>query len=225
MSNVKVIHDTDIGANLEIVNGKLTTDDALASDAEVAAAIAADNVTELSDARARLMPRIMLFDRVERHKGNLPIEADADPTKSKWIIVPNNPDLLTYPSIGKLIVVNFDQVTAYHGGYPDYVTDTSKTMVQFCVAPMTSNSDEINANLAATNQIPPNNGIWSYHVDRGIAASLPMGGSHHYSKLWMRYVNVPARAGDVAQNVVNFGGSCPFVINSVHIYDSISSGL
>lgn len=221
----KVVHDTDVGTGLEISGGKVNVAASQATDAEVAAAITADNAIELAEARARLMPYIMLFDRVERHKGNLPIVADTDPTKSKWIIVPNNPDVVTYPSTRKLIVVNFDRVASSHGGSPNYATDTSMTMVQFCVAPMTSNSDEINANLAATNQIPPNIGTWSNGVDRGIAASLAMGGSHPYSKLWMRYVNVPARAGDVAQNIVNFGGNCPFVINSVHVYDSISNGL
>lgn len=41
MSNVKVIHDTDVGSGLEIAGGKLGVAASMATDAEVAAAIAA----------------------------------------------------------------------------------------------------------------------------------------------------------------------------------------
>lgn len=221
----KVVHDTDIGYGLEISGGKLNAAGSMATDAEVEAAIAAQDTAEVAQERDFLMPRIMVFDQVEHNKLNLPVVADADVTVSKWMRVPTNPARLTYPSTNKLIVVNFNYITAYHGGYPDYATDTSITVAQFCVAPTSSNSDEINANLAATGQVPPNAGSWSAHVDRVISAAVAAGGTHPYSDLWVRYVNLPARAGDTAQDVTQFGGNCPFSITSVHVYDSIDNGL
>lgn len=221
----KVVHDTDVGTGLEIAGGKVNVAATQATDVEVDQAIHADNIIELAEARARLMPRIMLFDRAEHSKLSLPVVADTDPTKSKWMLVPNSYNLLTYPVTGKLIVVNFDEIVSYDGGYPGYATDTSHTVAQFCVAPFSSNSDEINANLASSNQNPPLAGEWSSHVDRVIAASVAQGGTHPYSKLWVRYINLPARPGDVAQNITQFGGNCHFKINSMHVYDSISNGL
>ena len=188
-------------------------------------AIAVQDAAEVDQERGYLMPCIMIFDQVEHSKLSLPIVADTDVTKSKWVRVPTNPARLTYPSTGKLIVVNFNYIVATRGGYPDYTSDTSFTHAQFCVAPTTSNSDEINANLAATGQTPPLAGSWSNTVDRAIAASVAAGGVHPYSDLWVRYVNLPARPGDAAQDVAQFGGSCPFSISSVCVYDSIDNGL
>lgn len=55
MSNIKVIHDTDIGANLEIAGGKLKAAETLATDAEVVAAIAAQDAAEnTEEATAKL---------------------------------------------------------------------------------------------------------------------------------------------------------------------------
>ena len=221
----KIVHDTDIGAGLDISGGKLNVAETMATDAEVAAQIAAADAAEVSQERAYLMPRIMVFDQVEHSKLSLPVVAEEDPTVSKWIKVPTSPQRLTSPTTGKLIVVNFDYITAYHGGYPNYTTDTSVTFAQFCVAPNSSNSDEINANLATTGQVPPLAGSWSRNVGRVIAASIAVGGNHPYSELWVRFVNKPARTGDVAQNVTQFGGNCPFRVNSVYVYDSIANGL
>lgn len=239
----KVVHDTDIGSGLEISGGKLNAAATMATDAELAAlataqaaidaaqnqatvdAIAAQDAAEVDQERAYLMPRIMIFDQAEHSKLSLPVVADTDVTKSKWMRVPTNPARLTYPSTGKLIVVNFNYMTMYHGGYPDYTSDTSATHAQFCVAPTTSNSDEINANLAATGQTPPLAGGWSRQVERVIAAAVAAGGTHPYSDLWVRYVNLPARPGDSAQDVAQFGGKCPFSITSVCVYDSIDNGL
>ena len=243
MTTIKVINDTDVGTTLDISSGKLEAAASMTTDAELAAqaaaqatvdaaqnqamvdAIAAQDAAEVDQERGYLMPHIMLFDQVEHSKLSLPIVADTDVTKSKWVRVPTNPARVTYPSTGKLIVVNFNYITASHGGYPDYTSDTSRTCAQFCVAPTTSNSDEINANLAATGQTPPLVGSWSDRVDRSIAASVAAGGTHPYSDLWVRYVNLPARPGDSAQDVAQFGGHCPFSISSVCVYDSIDNGL
>ena len=54
MSNVKVIHDTDLGASLEVVAGKLEASQTLATDAEVAAAIAAAQASAQADAASQI---------------------------------------------------------------------------------------------------------------------------------------------------------------------------
>lgn len=55
MSNVKVVHETDIGTGLEIAGGKLKAAETLATDAEVAAAIAAQDTAEnAAEATAKL---------------------------------------------------------------------------------------------------------------------------------------------------------------------------
>lgn len=51
MSNVKVIHDTDIGQGLEIVGGDLKVADTQATDLELSNAIAANNITDATEER------------------------------------------------------------------------------------------------------------------------------------------------------------------------------
>ncbi|KZX00941.1 hypothetical protein JL49_09010 [Pseudoalteromonas luteoviolacea] len=204
-----------------------------------AALFAADNDIELrraaldsifADATAPVTQRIHYYDRKIHSKTSLNIVADrADITRSDWVAVPAAADGVgyqNYPHHSGLTILNLTRAYSRNGGYPDYVSDTSQSRMQFIVAGDGMTSDEINTAIAATGAAIADTGGWN-----NAPFSVPVSvltynnDTSSYKRLYVRFINRPHIEGrlELAQEITQWGGDSHFAVDTVVNYPRVPS--
>lgn len=117
----KVVHDTDIGANLEIAGGKLKAAETLTTDLELSNAIAANNATDATEER-------MILDNIRNQDGILftaPWEIDGYKVKAYTGTAGGYPQFLSTYTKGGLLSFMFPVAgaTVRGLGQPDITVD------------------------------------------------------------------------------------------------------
>lgn len=183
---------------------------------------AADSV--LSDLRSNVYMREHFYDSALITKNSLNIVADTtDETMSEWQQVPvSATGYVNYSSPSALTMLHLTRCYSYSGGYPDFATDTSRTAMQFVLTNESANSADINTAIAEQSLELNAVGEWNYNAKSVEIPAISIAGEHPYLSLWVRFVNIPARQGDSAQNVTQFGGDAVFAVNRVVNYYKIA---
>ena len=179
-----------------------------------------------ASAKTLLTPITAYYDGLTHSKESMAIEADpTDATLSLWKPVPDSSmSYHFYPTPGKLLIVNQRYAHSLNPGYyenPQYDTDHSRTYMQFVYANDSATSEEINELLTDANIVLPLSGFGSDRVSSYNSTAVKVADKHPYSRLFVRFVNRPARPGDEPQEITQFGGNSSFSIDSVRHYQEI----
>lgn len=147
-------------------------------------------------------------------KSSLGITADpADNTISEWVKVPGYG--YAYGAEKTKASVIMKRCYSASGGYPDFVTDKSRTFMQFVLASIDATSAEINERLAQLDLQCRRAGSWSNtSLTAGAQVVRPVGRST-FMNLFVRFVNVSAVDGEAPQEIVEFGGNARFIAHKV----------
>lgn len=180
----------------------------------------------LADLAGHTIHNVHYYDGVLHTKSSLALKADpADEVNSEWVQVPYPADrlgYLNYPSPNALTMIYLKKALSYHGGYPDYVTDKSRSTYQFVVANSSASSAQINQEIESKSLVIRNFGGWNDCALSGEIHTLQIGDLHAYKSLWVRAVNIGYKAGEVPQNIEQFGGNCAFAVDKVINYPRIA---
>lgn len=180
----------------------------------------------LADITGQTQHNTHYYDGAIHSKSSLTVKADpSDETKSEWQRVPYPADNLgfyCYSSVTALTKIYLKRALAYHGGYPDFVTDKSYSRIEFIIANEEATSEKINQEIASKGIVNPSFGGWSNNSACGDINVINIAGLHPYRVLWVRFVNSGYKAGEVPQNIEQFGGNATFAVDKVINYPRIA---
>lgn len=180
----------------------------------------------LGDLSGHVIHKTHYYDSAIHSKNSLGLIADpSDETVSEWVKVPISADLPGWAATSlsnKLTVIYLKRALSYNGGYPEYVTDKSRSLLQFAVASIGATSEHINQELAAKELTLSKFGGWNNGTSSGEVHTLQIAGLNSYKCLWVRAINIPYQDGEIAQNIEQFGGNCSFSVDKVVNFTNIA---
>ena len=185
----------------------------------------------LASARNNLSaPNRLQFDEsVLLSKTSLALPTDAaDNRRTNWFeLVPPLNNFFVVPEDSFYGVVNLSRAQAVAPGEYEanpFTLDKSLSRIEFVIAPVGSQSNDINTLIAQSGKIPFITGAHGLYAFSGIVPVLPYPQSSILGRLFVRIRNVAVPysplvlAGTNPQPVANFGGNPVFAIQSVELF-------